>query len=220
MRLHCDTMTGSCRTCVTNDHCTAPQQCIRGTNNNTCQLRCMSDADCATAPGNNRACNVTTMMCVQCQNNTHCAGTPTTPVCVGDTCEQCAADADCASVAGRPYCNTMSNACEACLTNANCAEPTPVCVTQGTNRCAECAANTDCTGRPGGGACVTNVCRQCNAQVPCPAGNRCVMNACEPIPEAGPPEAGREGGADVGTEGGADTGADAPQDGAADGTTG
>jgi hypothetical protein len=43
------------------------------------------------------------------------------------------------------------------------------------------------------------------------------MNTCVPLPEAGPPEAGREGGSDVaeggspdGSEGGADTGPDAP----------
>jgi len=43
------------------------------------------------------------------------------------------------------------------------------------------------------------------------------MNTCVPLPEAGPPEAGREGGSDAaeggrpdGSEGGAETGPDAP----------
>ena len=221
-RTRCDAPAGVCKSCLTDAHCTPPQRCIMGmmpTSNNTCQTRCTSDADCASQT-TNRACNVTTMMCVECQNNTHCAATPNTPACVGDSCEQCATDADCASRPGMPFCNATTNVCEACLTNANCAEPTPVCITQGTNRCAECGVNTDCTGRPGGGACVTNVCRQCNAQVPCPAGNTCTMNTCVPVPEAGPPEAGREGGSDVGSDGGPETGADAPQDATADATSG
>jgi len=63
-----------------------------------------------------------------------------------------------------------------------------------------------------------NMCRQCSPGangIPCPAGNRCVMNVCEPIPEAGPPEAGREGGSDA-SEGGAETGTDAVSDAPAD----
>ena len=42
-------------------------------------------------------------------------------------------------------------------------------------------------------ACVANVCRQCGPGVTCPAGNTCQMNTCVPVPEAGPPEAGRDG---------------------------
>ena len=205
-RLRCDTMTGSCRTCVTNDHCMAPQQCIRGTTNNTCQIRCMSDADCATAPGNNRACNLTTNMCVECQNNTHCAGNTSGPVCVGEDCEECGADTDC-TMPGLTVC--INNNCEGCRDNTQCAEPTPICVTTGTNTCRQCGSNADCASRPGLPACVQNTCRACSGSVPCPPGNRCVMNACEPLPEGGTPEAGPEAGTDGS---GADTGTDAPAD--------
>jgi hypothetical protein len=221
-RLLCDVSgSGACRTCLTDANCMPPNRCIMGNNNNTCVLRCTSDADCATQT-TNRACNVTTMMCVECQNNTHCVGNAGGPVCAGDQCEVCGVDADC-TTPGLPICDTAgTNACVQCRDNAQCAEPTPICVTTGANTCRECGANADCTGRPGGGACVMNVCRQCNGQVPCPAGNTCTMNTCVPVPEAGPPEAGREGGSDV-TEGGADgadTGADAPADGTADATGG
>jgi hypothetical protein len=186
-RLFCDTAVGSCRSCVSDAHCTPPNRCIMGRTNNTCQLRCASDADCATAPGNRRACNVTTMICVECQNNTHCAGNTGGPVCVDDECEECGADTDC-TAPGLPAC--INNNCEGCRDNTQCAEPTPVCVTFGTNTCRECGANADCAGRPGGPACVSSTCRQCSGSVPCPAGNTCTMNTCVPVPEAGPPEAG------------------------------
>jgi hypothetical protein len=58
-----------------------------------------------------------------------------------------------------------------------------------------------------------NVCRQCSPGangVPCPAGYTCTMNTCVAVPEAGPPDSGREGGAEAGSEGGADTRTDTP----------
>jgi hypothetical protein len=227
MRLHCDAAVGVCKSCTSDAHCTAPQRCIPGnmpTSNSTCQLRCASDADCATQ-ATNHACNLTTMMCVQCQNNTHCAGNMAGPVCVGNNCEQCGADADCAATPATPVCDVAPNqyVCVQCNNNTQCAEPTPICVLTGANTCRECGANADCTGRPGGGACVTNICRQCSGGangVPCPAGNTCQMNVCVPIPEAGPPEAGREGGSDSSSEAGSEGGVDAPVDIGADTTSG
>jgi hypothetical protein len=188
-RLYCDTNgAGSCRSCLNDMHCMPPNRCITGNNNNTCQLRCASDADCATAPNNNRACNPTTMTCVQCQNNTHCVGNTSGPVCVDDSCEQCGVDTDC-TAPGLPICDAGNNTCVQCRDNAQCAEPTPICVTTGANTCRECGSNTHCAGRPGGPACVMNVCRQCSGSAPCPAGNNCVMNTCVPVPEAGTPDA-------------------------------
>ncbi|MET0591557.1 MAG: hypothetical protein ABW133_02585, partial [Polyangiaceae bacterium] len=148
----------ACRVCTTTMGCTPPQQCITQGNTTSCQLRCMSDGDCATAPNNNRACNLQTMMCVQCQNNTHCAGNATGPICVGTTCRQCGVDTDCA--APNPVC--INNSCTACRDNTQCAQPTPACVRTGnTGTCRECATSTDCASKPGLPACVTNVCRQC-----------------------------------------------------------
>jgi hypothetical protein len=209
-RLYCDVAAGACRSCLTDAHCMAPNRCIMGMNNNTCQLRCSSDADCANAPNNNRACNLMTMMCVQCQNNTHCVGNAAGPICVGNNCEQCGADTDC--MAPTPICDATNNTCVQCRDNTQCAEPTPICVTTGANTCRQCGTNADCATRPGLPACVMNTCRQCNGANPCPAGFTCTMNNCVAVPEAGPPEAGpdgREGGSDV-SEGGAETGTDAP----------
>jgi hypothetical protein len=186
-RLYCDTALGSCRSCLNDSHCTPPNRCITGTFNNSCQLRCSSDTDCANAPNNRRACNLTTMICVECQNNSHCATNAGGPVCVGDDCEECGADTDC-TAAGLPAC--INNNCEACRDNSQCAEPTPICVTRGVNTCQECGVNADCAARPGGPACVSNTCRQCSGSVPCPPGSTCTMNACIPLPEAGQPEAG------------------------------
>jgi hypothetical protein len=193
-RLFCDVAAGSCRSCVTDAHCAPPNRCIAGTFNNTCQLRCASDADCATATGNRRACNLTTMMCVECQTNDHCAGNAGGAVCVGNSCEECGADTDCA-MPGLPAC--INNNCEACRDNTQCAEPTPICVTRGANTCRECGADADCAGRPGGAACVTNTCRQCSGTVPCPAGNTCTMNTCVPLPEGGTPDASDGSSADA-----------------------
>ena len=200
----------TCRVCTATMGCTPPQVCITMGGTSSCQLRCMSDADCANAPNNNRACNLATMMCVQCQNNTHCAGNANGPVCVGTTCRQCAVDTDCVTP-GLPAC--YMNNCVACRDNTHCAQPTPVCVTSGgnANTCRECGNNADCASKPGLPACVTNVCRQCSPTVPCPAGNNCTNNTCVPIPEAGPPEAGRDGRGDISS--------DAVIDGTADGTT-
>jgi hypothetical protein len=191
-RLHCDIAAGSCRSCLDDSHCTPPNHCIMGTTNNTCQLRCSSDADCASATGNRHACNLTTMLCVECQNNTHCVGNTGGAICVGENCEECGVDTDCVTP-GLPAC--INNSCEGCRDNTQCAEPTPICVTRGANTCRECGVDADCAGRPGGPACVTNVCRQCSGSMPCPPGNTCTMNTCVPVPvpEAGQPEAGSDG---------------------------
>jgi hypothetical protein len=209
-RIYCDTAAGSCRSCLNDAHCTAPYRCVVGTTNSSCQLRCASDADCANASNNRRACNLTTMMCVECQNNTHCVGNTGGAVCVDDSCEECGADTDCATP-GLPAC--VNNNCEGCRDNTHCAEPTPVCVTRGANTCRECGADADCAGRPGGPACVTSTCRQCSGSVPCPAGATCTMNTCVPVPEAGPPEAGRDG-SEIDAEGGSSGEAGQPEGGA------
>jgi hypothetical protein len=163
------------------------------------------------APMNNRACNLATMMCVQCQNNTHCAGNANGPVCVGTTCQQCIGDTDCRT-AGLPAC--IMNTCVACRDTTHCAEPTPICVQMGpnANTCRQCANNAECASRPGLPACVTNVCRQCSPTVPCPAGNTCTANNCVPVPEGGPPEAGRDGAGDTSTDRAADATLDVPID--------
>lgn len=199
-RPKCDVMNGNCRECLTNADCTAPEECIISTSttgNNTCQPRCNSDADCASMT-NNKACNTTTRMCVECLTNAHC---------VGNT--------------GGAICNTANNQCEACVVNTDCTDPNmPICRTTGTNACVQCASNADCASRPGTPACVTTgatpyTCRQCNAQTPCPAGQVCSMSNCVAAPEPGLPEAGRDG-SEGGTEGGADTSTDTTTDTLAD----
>lgn len=205
-RLYCDVAAGSCRSCVTDAHCMAPNRCVAGTFNNTCQLRCASDTDCATATGNRRACNLATMMCVECQTNDHCVGNTSGPVCVGDSCEQCGADTDC-TTPGLPAC--INNRCEGCRDNSQCAEPAPICVTRGgPNTCRECGANADCAGRPGGAACVGNVCLQCSSSVPCPTGSTCTMNTCVPLPDAGTPDVSGDAPSDA-SEGGSIDGGEA-----------
>jgi hypothetical protein len=219
-RLFCDTAAGSCRSCLNDGHCTPPNRCVMGNSNNTCQLRCSSDTDCANTTGR-LACNLTTMMCVECQNNTHCIGNTSGAVCVDENCEECGADTDCITP-GLPAC--INNNCEGCRDNTHCAEPTPICVTRGANTCRECGVNADCAGRPGGPACVTNTCRQCSGSVPCPAGSTCTMNVCvavpvpdaaPPVPDAAQPDTGPDGSA-VDAE--ADSGAEAgpPEAGAID----
>ena len=77
-RLNCDSCPRrrTCRSCVTERALHGASAMHPGHDgNNTCQTRCTSDADCASQT-TNRACNVATMMCVECQNNTHCAATP------------------------------------------------------------------------------------------------------------------------------------------------
>ena len=125
--------------------------------------------------------------CVQCTDNTKCAGG--SPICdkgttaANDTCRGCASDVDCpgmhcATGASDPnkgkcvqctadpectapaVCNTATDTCVGCLSDAQCSNPKPVCGTGST--CRACAGSADCASNPKGHACAAS-----GACVPC-----------------------------------------------------
>jgi hypothetical protein len=122
---HCDVTAGTCRPCVVGNAalgCPTGQICVAGNNMNTsCQPTCAADTDCAMNM-NNRACNTTTMLCVQCNTSANCATNMNQPVCnvMTHNCEQCIADTDCATRATTPFCRAQNNQCVACRTVADC----------------------------------------------------------------------------------------------------
>jgi len=169
----CDTATGMCVQCLQESDCTgvmnAPhcntmqtpprcRQCIVGstdpalgcpagqtcTGNGACTVTCTMDTDCAGAMGA-PACNTATMRCVECVNDTHCAGNTANGQLhcfVGDAgnnlnnCVECNTNADCAGMAGQPICRlgaaNNNNNCVACAVAADCPIPGSTCRANGT----------------------------------------------------------------------------------------
>ena len=137
--------------------------------------------------------------CVQCLDDTNCAGTPATPRCKGaDTCVQCLSSADCAGTPATPACNTTTNTCVACVGDTDCAgtPATPVCKTS-VPKCVQCVVNSDCgPGKqcdPSNNTCVqciddsgcggaTPVCKTAtHTCVGCTADGQCAGLRCSPM---------------------------------------
>jgi len=100
----------TCEECLTDTHCGTGMLCV----NNNCVLTCTGDAQCAAADPMNPVCNTSAMppLCVECLNDTQCAG---------------AMDGN--GVA-RPHCRLPTannpNQCRACNTAADC-QPGQTC---------------------------------------------------------------------------------------------
>ena len=121
---------------------------------------------CSTAcTGATPHCDETTMTCVACLVDGHCAP----EYCVGGECVACRDNADCPDTA--PVCNGTTHVCEGCEGPADCAgrTGTEVCdVTDGA--CVECLASDRA-------ACGTNVCN--NAARTCTSTMERTANLCE-----------------------------------------
>jgi hypothetical protein len=131
-------------------------------------IECLADADCANDPDGRQCVD---RVCRPCDPNGHegCAGgelccvgaggglrCEATAAGAGDQCEAC--DVAC----GARETNACAGRACGCGNQAPCGGATPVCDDQ-RGTCVECLADADCAGRPGGGQCVSNVCRPCDA---------------------------------------------------------
>jgi len=138
-------------------------------------VECTDDTHCAGHPSG-PACDTTTNLCVGCVDPTlHCA--PPLRACVSNTCVTCDGPEDCSIAA--PVC--ASNSCVQCAIRSDCSAPTPACVS---NACRQCDANTDCA-TASASRCDTsaNTCGACMGDGDCShiAGNpRCVGGTCRP----------------------------------------
>ncbi|MGA7124065.1 MAG: hypothetical protein WBY94_28440, partial [Polyangiaceae bacterium] len=158
---HCDTATGACVGCTSNQECAAD----------------------AGGSGRRPVCDMTTLQCVQCVSTTDCnAGDAGTRLLCDEAshgCVECIADSDCATSAAGPVCR--AGVCNpGCTTNTQCPMDggTPICDTA-RNACVECLANTDCSGDTPfcrtagfGGGPIINRCEACLPAVGMDAGVR------------------------------------------------
>jgi hypothetical protein len=165
------------RRCAPSTPCTTSAQCASGS---YCDTRmvcvpggCGSTADCASR-GTDLICDTSAHRCIpggQCTNNTQCASTPSTPVCLGGSCQprtnQCQFDYQCtgsgqACVDGRCVVGcTAATAAMVCATGQVCTS----------NRCSYPTTTGSCgTGCPMGQLCVSNVClATCTTDASCPS---------------------------------------------------
>jgi hypothetical protein len=108
-------------------------------------IACGTDA--AACPGADPVC--TTGFCTGCTTTADCTS-PAFPICptAGGRCAGCTSEGQCTDKGGPPHCDTSSGACVECRDSNDCSGNTPFC---------------------GAG----NVCRACEADTECPAGNEC-----------------------------------------------
>lgn len=171
--------------CVTSTSCTQSSQCPGAyycDSRNVCVPGgCSSNADC-TGTASGLVCDTTARRCVpggRCTSDAQCASTPTTPVCLGGSCQprasQCQFDYQCtgagqACVDGRCVvgCNA-ANAAQVCAAGQVCTN----------GRCAYPSSGACASGCPTGQICVTGAClRTCNQDGDCGSGQMCDYGVC------------------------------------------
>lgn len=132
--LICEPVTGECRDCVTNDHCSEPDRPICDPASRQCTATCASDDDCPSSDGPG-FCDPDDGVCYDCLPTAGCL------FCEQDThsCVWCLSDDDC--IASRPVCGPSLFCTAACTSDDDC--PGSVCDTA-KGLCAECVTNSDC----------------------------------------------------------------------------
>lgn len=164
----CDSTSGRCVGCLTNDHCGggADGGVDGGTDGGA-----DGGADGGVAAG---FCYLATNQCVQCLAHADCKD-PSKPICGGlHTCVGCgtqgvAPDSCTTRNPALPVCRADTGACVECTGNANCAGDAGIRVCNpATNKCVECNDNSNCTTDPAKAFCVSNACAGCQTA---PAGS-------------------------------------------------
>ena len=171
-------------TCVSSQACSTAVPCA-GSNycdsRGVCVPGCSSDANC-TQIASGLVCNTTTHRCGPsggCTSDAQCAATPSTPVCLGGSCQArssvCQFDYQCtgsgqACVDGRCVVGcTAANAATVCGAGQVCTN----------SRCAYPAAGDCASACPTGQLCVSGAClRTCSTDATCGTGNMCDHGVC------------------------------------------
>ncbi len=176
---YCNTATGMCQStvrctsasgCQTSFLCDSRGLCVPG--------GCGSDSECASL-GTGLVCSTTTHTCVPgggCTSDAQCASTPSTPVCLGGSCQprtsQCQFDYQCT---GSGQACVDGRCVVGCTSAANCAAG-QTCTN---GRCAYPASGTCSTPCPSGQICASGVCLQtCVTDASCSAGFMCDHGVC------------------------------------------
>jgi Cys-rich repeat protein len=137
--LFCDTGNGICRDCVTNAHCGGTRP-ICDAISGQCTVQCTSDADCAATRGPSK-CDTTAGrgVCVDCIGpNQPCEFCET----VTFSCVGCLVDGDCPASA--PFCGPSKECSPACTSANDC--PGQLFCDPKSSRCLECVTNAHCPG--------------------------------------------------------------------------
>jgi hypothetical protein len=121
----CDTQSGMCRQCESDQHCTfGPQKVQTGkcdTKLGVC-ARCSGDSDCQVRNQQGQlwdAVRCVSDLCLECRNSSDCAGKKLT-VCVEGWCSGCGQDSECCPD-GKPNCGfTCQQGRCACSTHKQC----------------------------------------------------------------------------------------------------
>ncbi|MEY4511044.1 MAG: hypothetical protein RLZZ450_3166 [Pseudomonadota bacterium] len=196
---------GQCVECVLASDCTGNPRGAVCAPGNVCG-QCLSDLNCA-AP--RPACNIATSTCMAgCTQDTQCAATPATPLCVMGMCAACttlSGDNRCLSnYATKKFCaraGTLVGQCTACEPSVQAGCDSSFCA-PATAACVECdpVTNTGCADTPTTAFCVAGVgaaaprCRACDPAKP----TSCVTGTCSPTTftcsTGGATDAGTDGG--------------------------
>jgi len=142
-KLACLGGTGVCVECVNDSYCTSPSApyCVA----NTCQGCTVGGSVCSsrfsTSSPPKLACKASTGVCVECNNDSDCAGP--SKYCVGNVCKKCSDDA---GICSSRFSSTI---------------PTKLACLGSTGICVECNGDSFCT-TPSAPYCVGNSCYGCS----------------------------------------------------------
>ncbi len=145
---------GSCAPCKSSVQCgmISPTQPLCETQNGLC-VECIDNTACAGKPGR-ELCDKSTGMCVGCKATADCMPFASTrPECAVDTgaCVECLGHAQCATKAGRPVCEAKTGTCVKCGDSSECAtaKPAQPVCSETSGDCVECLGPAHCRGKLG-----------------------------------------------------------------------
>lgn len=193
--LACEASTGSCRECLTNDHCAAahpgePLLRVCKPETRTC-VGCLQPSDCAANAAASAdgllTCNTATNSCIDCMTPSDCNARPGMPYCVSNRCSACEQDSNCTGVAGKPYCDVTSTSsrkqCVSCT-----GQPATFCATKNAanpvcngGTCGPCSKHEECGMGPGTGT-GSGICYRPGDYAPPAAAGTLTVGQC--IPES------------------------------------
>jgi hypothetical protein len=186
----CDTNSHTCAGCNANNQCGVRfgnRQLCR-IDQGTC-VECVQNAQCAADTQASR-CEQSTGLCSPCRADADCLAFEDTQACAGGSgpagrCVECTDNTDCAGRPGEPACKVSQqggnsaplNTCVQCVVDADC--PTAAAARCVANQCTACNANANCTHLAGAGICDTSAnspsCVQCTGQ----QDDACAPNVCD-----------------------------------------